>query len=138
MNHLYYDPQGRILQTTSAPNGFAPAEIDGLTAMEYGSLELPEHGAYIENGNVIPKPPKPDKYHQFNYTTRQWHDPRTQADMMNQVRGMRLGRLQATDWTQLPDVPTETRDKYTAYRQALRDITDQPDPKNITWPTAPK
>ena len=137
MNHLYYDFQGRILQTSSSPNGFAPAKSNGLTAMEYGNLELPEHGAYIQDGRVIPKPPKPDQYHQFDYTAKQWYDPRTEADFINKARADRMPMLQSTDWTQLADVPTETREKFAAYRQALRDITKQPDPRNIVWPERP-
>jgi len=45
--------------------------------------------------------------------------------------------LAASDWTQLPDVPTATQTKWRDYRQALRDVTPQADPFNIAWPTAP-
>ena len=55
------------------------------------------------------------------------------------VRGKRKGRLKSCDWTVLPDVPMATgkKEEWETYRQALRDITDQPDPFNITWPTPP-
>ena len=47
--------------------------------------------------------------------------------------------LQATDWTQLPDVPDTIKQSYTEYRQALRDITDQDGfPYNVAWPTKPE
>jgi hypothetical protein len=50
----------------------------------------------------------------------------------------RAQELKASDWTQLPDVPQATKDLWTPYRQALRDITDQPGyPHNIDWPTPP-
>lgn len=46
--------------------------------------------------------------------------------------------LAASDWTQLPDVPLETKEAWATYRQALRDITDQPGyPLDIAWPTPP-
>lgn len=47
--------------------------------------------------------------------------------------------LRDSDWTQLPDVPmtVERRQQWEAYRQALRDITDQADPAAIVWPTPP-
>lgn len=61
----------------------------------------------------------------------------TVADLWMAVRGRRGALLTACDWTQLPDVPQATRDAWTSYRQALRDITTQPDPAKITWPTAP-
>ena len=48
-------------------------------------------------------------------------------------------RLAATDWTQNADIPQATKDKWTPYRQALRDVPQQPGfPKNIVWPTPPQ
>jgi hypothetical protein len=49
------------------------------------------------------------------------------------VRYQRNFRLSMCDWTQLPDAPVDAA-TWTTYRQALRDITEQPDPFNITWP----
>lgn len=49
-------------------------------------------------------------------------------------------RLADCDWTQLPDVPLSDARKlaWQEYRQALRDITEQPEwPNNIAWPTPP-
>jgi len=56
------------------------------------------------------------------------------------VRKERLGILRETDWTILPDSPliSSKRGEWKQYRQSLRDITDQPDPFNITWPTEPE
>ena len=56
------------------------------------------------------------------------------------VRGQRIRKLRASDWSVLSDVPmtTEKRAEWETYRQALRDITTQPDPFNITWPTPPE
>ena len=53
------------------------------------------------------------------------------------VRQERDRRLKITDWISGDDVPTAHKTKYTAYRQALRDVTSQLDPFNITWPTEP-
>ena len=55
------------------------------------------------------------------------------------VRFKRDKKLQACDWTVLSDVPITPEEKaeWETYRQALRDITNQPDPFNITWPTPP-
>lgn len=45
--------------------------------------------------------------------------------------------LTQSDWTMLLDVPTDKK-AWKAYRQALRDITQQPGfPDNIVWPTKP-
>jgi DNA polymerase II small subunit/DNA polymerase delta subunit B len=53
----------------------------------------------------------------------------------NEVKIKRNILLQQTDWTQLEDIPQETRDRYKAYRQALRDIPLQAGyPENVIWP----
>ena len=55
------------------------------------------------------------------------------------IRGQRDRKLRASDWSVLSDVPltAEKKAEWEAYRQELRDITNQPDPFNITWPTPP-
>ncbi|MGL4639875.1 MAG: tail fiber assembly protein [Shewanella sp.] len=53
------------------------------------------------------------------------------------VRSDRNARLAACDWTQLPDAPVDAA-AWAVYRQALRDITDQSNPLEIVWPTAPQ
>lgn len=58
----------------------------------------------------------------------------------DKVREERNRRLQESDWVVLKSscqgvaVPAE----WAAYRQALRDITAQADPKNVQWPTKPE
>jgi hypothetical protein len=52
------------------------------------------------------------------------------------VRSLRGMKLSQSDWTQLPDAPADAA-AWTTYRQALRDITNQADPFNITWPNEP-
>lgn len=60
------------------------------------------------------------------------------SDWVN-VRHERNRRLAESDWTQLPDADlnTEEKQQWKTYRQALRDVTEQADPRNITWPVAP-
>jgi hypothetical protein len=56
------------------------------------------------------------------------------------VEGERRHKLAASDWTQLPGGPLTDaqKEEWATYRQALRDITSQPDfPVNVTWPTEP-
>jgi len=52
------------------------------------------------------------------------------------VRSERNTLLAQSDWTQLPDAPVNAA-IWASYRQALRDITSQPDPFNIAWPVPP-
>lgn len=55
------------------------------------------------------------------------------------VRAKRDSLLAASDWTQLPDVPEATREKWAGYRHALRDVPEQAGfPSNIDWPVAPQ
>lgn len=54
-----------------------------------------------------------------------------------EIRQKRTLLLAECDWTQLPDAPVD-KTAWTIYRQALRDITNQPEfPWNVTWPTKP-
>lgn len=93
---------------------------------------------YIDSTDTIIKiAAKPSEYCVFDYATKQWVDPRTAETEWPVVRAERTRRLEASDWTQLPDVPIPTKEAWAVYRQALRDVTDQPDPFNIVWPTAP-
>jgi hypothetical protein len=58
-----------------------------------------------------------------------------EASNVRLKRDMLLG---STDWTQNFDVSEATREKWTAYRQALRDITQQSGfPFDVTFPTPP-
>ena len=53
------------------------------------------------------------------------------------VRKQRNNLLIESDWTQGADVPDTIKTAWVSYRQALRDVTKQSDPDNITWPTKP-
>lgn len=57
-----------------------------------------------------------------------------------EVRDIRDSLLSQSDWTQFQDTPI-TGSKLTewqTYRQSLRDITNQENPYNITWPIKPE
>ena len=51
------------------------------------------------------------------------------------IRSQRNFKLKDTDWRASSDLTMS--DAWKTYRQALRDITTQADPYNITWPTEP-
>ncbi len=64
--------------------------------------------------------------------------PPTSEELAFFARSERDRMLAASDWTQLPDNPQSLKDTWAPYRQALRDITDQPGfPETIDWPVAP-
>lgn len=54
-----------------------------------------------------------------------------------EIRQIRNELLLECDWTQLSDIPTETKTYWQTYRQELRDVTNQPNPFNIVWPVKP-
>ena len=57
---------------------------------------------------------------------------------MKALRDFRNQRLAETDWTQGADVPDAIKNAYTAYRQALRDITKTyNDPRKVVWHDKP-
>lgn len=59
------------------------------------------------------------------------------AVIADQVRQQRDYLLAECDWRSLPDAPGN-RDEWLAYRQQLRDITQQPGfPDSIQLPTPP-
>ncbi|MCJ8138441.1 tail fiber assembly protein [Falsirhodobacter halotolerans] len=65
-------------------------------------------------------------------------NPEDQVALTLRVRNDRDRRLAATDWTQLSDVPDATRARWRIYRQALRDVSDQPGfPGAVVWPEPP-
>ena len=102
--------------TYSGPEADLPHNVPaGCTAVEGQPGEL------IAAGALLPHQPPPD----VRLVERQARDERDR-------------RLQACDWTQLPDVSPSTRNAWAHYRQALRDVPGQSGwPHTITWPTPP-
>ena len=93
---------------------------------------------YIANNVAVLIPPAPNEYCVFDFDTKQWVDPRTDATQWVVVQSQRDTLLSASDWTQLSDVILSNKDQWITYRQELRDITTQSDPFNIIWPTPPQ
>lgn len=60
-----------------------------------------------------------------------------EASALARLRAERDARLLECDWTQLVDVPSETREAWQLYRQALRDLPETADPFDPAWPTPP-
>ena len=82
-----YDAQGRYLCVCAAtvPNPNAPPpppEPNPDVAGVYeGAANLHTQYHDIASGMPVYIPAKPSPNHQFNYTTKQWEDPRTLADL---------------------------------------------------------
>lgn len=136
MYSVYSLLTGQIEKIVTCSKDIVYLQFDPTThAVIDGSFN--DSNYYVEAGTPVAKPPKPSPHHVFDYTMKQWIDPRTPETEWPLVRAERDRRLQASDWTQLPDVPIATKEAWAVYRQALRDITEQPDPFNIVWPVPP-
>lgn len=67
--------------------------------------------------------------------------PDMTEELAAEVRAQRDKLLAETDWTQVLDAPisAESREAFRAYRQALRDITEQEGfPTDVVWPEMPE
>jgi hypothetical protein len=131
-NFIVFVASGQILRTGSCPDADLP--LQGENVIEGVADDATQ---YVQNGVVVDMPPKPDGAYYFDYATKQW--VQDQPAQENTVKAQRNQLLQQSDWTQLADIPAETKALWEPYRQALRDITDQPGyPFNIIWPTPPQ
>lgn len=64
--------------------------------------------------------------------------PPSGEELTTKARAKRGALLTACDWTQVADAPVDQA-AWRAYRQALRDVPEQPGfPYNIDWPVAPQ
>jgi uncharacterized protein YjiS (DUF1127 family) len=136
---VIYDSVGRILRTCDGVYGDPSLLV--TEGESFVLIEPPKDGMLdiamnmVDGGEVVPLPPKPSEYHRFDYVNKTW--VLDHSRQWRKVRSKRNQLLQESDWTQLPDVPIANKDAWAEYRQALRDITEQPDPFNIAWPTPP-
>ena len=128
----------RYLQTDK--NGLIVGFFDSVDRVEsvntiaidpaFDALGVLGHAIY--RGEIIPKPAG-----NYTWDGSAWANQDTPENEWINVRKTRDRLLATTDWTQLPDVPLAAKESWASYRQALRDITLQPDPFNIVWPQPP-
>ena len=130
-----YDASGRILTT-----GVCQVETLELQGpLVYAGLIDPETH-YMDVGTGLPTalPPRPSTFHAFNYEIKQWELDLQRA--WNFIRQKRNELLAASDWTEVsPRLTEEKKVEWQNYRDFLFDeITNQPDPTNISWPVKPE
>jgi hypothetical protein len=100
-------------------------------------------------GGVINPNQEFEQYYREAYgavSWREYQEPAKTADeiLAEKLAAIRVQRnqlLAECDYTQLADAPltVDQRTDWAAYRQALRDLPNQPgfDPDNISWPVPP-
>lgn len=128
MPYAFLNPDGTIKMVVPKPTPFMRVG-EGERIVNYNPPAVDE-SLYTPT----PVTPVPADAMDVTFTV----EPRPDEVVWPIVRARRAVLLAETDWTQLPDVPLETKNLWAEYRQALRDITQQPDPRNIIWPTAPQ
>lgn len=134
--YIAFDEQGNALQVGCCPEPFLYDQCP-QAAHVIETAELLNVTEWYFEDQLIQKPAKPADYFTWDTASKAWVDLRTTESQWAVVRIERDQLLSATDWTQLPDVPQATQELYRAYRQELRDITQQSDPFNIVWPVKP-
>lgn len=127
------------------PNTSFPAEVAGfeeaIAEMGYAVVQPTPQPAVTYTQNISEGVPKKSKsgYSQTWVVSDASAEEVTERtdDEAASVRQDRNQRLADCDWTQLPDAPVDAT-VWAAYRQALRDVTDQSGfPWEITWPSEP-
>lgn len=119
----FYD--SAIHGTLGEPDSLVPADAVEITEEEHAGLlaEQTQGKEIVPDADGRPVAQLP----QF-----------TDTELATAARADRDQRLSATDWTQLSDVPPTTAQKWSAYRQALRDVPTQAGfPRTIIWPVLP-
>ena len=130
----YDKSSGRVLSsgTTCNPKSLETAHMGILVGASADPF-----GDYVIGGQVVKMPPRPSEHHEFNYQLRRW-DLRSDLAWAD-IRSRRSILLSQSDWvvTRSMESGQPVPPQWQAYRQALRDITNQSDPTKISWPAAP-
>lgn len=127
------DSSGRVLMTGVSQE--VPEHIDCVLTLNEAAPDT-NHYWCFDQKVWKDRPPSPNPSYVFNWESKNWEDQRTPETQWQLVRRQRDALLAQSDWTQLPDVPLATKETWAIYRQALRDVTLQPDPFNVVWPVA--
>jgi hypothetical protein len=127
MPYAFLNPDGTIKQVFNKPNPFMRLG-EGERMVNYNP---PEADTRMFDAAAVTPVPEDSMDVEFIL------EPRPDELVWPVIRERRDALIAETDWTQLPDVPLATKEAWAAYRQALRDITTQSDPRSIVWPTPP-
>jgi Phage tail assembly chaperone protein len=137
-NYVVYNQVGKITRILVIPSedieaNLAPDEkyIEGVADMTFN---------YVDNNSIVEMPVKPSGEYVFNYTIKQWEFDAITADFKAKQQRDRLladgpDRISPMWWSSMTP---EEQQAWADYRQALLDITEQPNyPQEIVWPTKP-
>lgn len=132
---VYNKKTGDLLYLVEASEASLASYDTILTGVLTPSATIDLETNYFKDGEFKSRPKKPAAWYMWD--GEKWVNTRTADEEWSIIREKRNELLANSDWTQLPDVPLATKEAWAIYRQQLRDITEQPDPFNITWPVPP-
>ena len=126
----------------SLPNVSLPANLSNEQLVEWNMYEVQFSAAPNDyTKNIIEGTPTliDGKYYQnwIQTNATEFEISQRLEDKWFEIREIRNQLLQECDWTQLGDISTEIKNLWSNYRKDLRDITNQTNPFNITWPVKP-
>lgn len=92
----------------------------------------------LKHGELVKLPLSPGVDHLYDYKLNEWVLDLSCAWSL--VRSKRDKLLSETDWMSLKaqESGSALDPAWTSYRQSLRDVTLQVDPRNIKWPKVPE
>ena len=137
IHFIQIDGAGRILRSGSAPFRHLKDMPGANGSFRRVPHPVPDPNAFYWDGGLVAVPAAPSSFHRFDVASRGWVIDIGQA--WSAVRAERDRRLAACDWVTLRAQETgePVPAPWLSYRQALRDITDRPDPLAVVWPTPP-
>jgi hypothetical protein len=135
-------PYDIITLRKSHPNVSFPVNLTNEVLAEWGMYEVtpnPKPNDYTKN-ITEGTPVLTDGVYYQNWIQTDATESEINYRLENQWFNVRIQRnelLSECDWTQLSDIPSETKELWQTYRQTLRDITSQSNPFSINWPVKP-
>lgn len=104
-----------------------------------GYVLLPELSAEPTDMEVtVAKKDDSGNWTLINIPTIEWDNLIKDTALAAILRRQRDTQLLASDWTQAYDAPASISERWAAYRQALRDLPQQPGfPNTVDWPKPP-
>lgn len=134
-----YNEKGLVIRVGSCPDAYVDLQAMEGEYVFKGEIDLfdkviHETGERLEMNRSKP----PGEYFVFDRDRERW--VKSLLGVWEDIKAKRAALLAKTDWmvARAQDTGNPMPVEWTQYRQALRDITEQPDPFNITWPTAPQ
>jgi len=124
-------------RTLSAELPWIEVESNAMTLIS-STRHIYVDGVVVDTGQeILPT----EKYMDWDRVNNVWVSTKTDKIQWGLIRQDRDSLLAACDWTDTASAQgrlgNEVYNSWQAYRQQLRDITNQLDPFEITWPAKP-